>query len=113
MRIKFWKSQTVTKNKALWIANWGKLSNIVENGENKEAEKSITDDLLQLWVANEWDTNNLTKNRRGKIVIDKVMWTALQNCNKTHVKKVLTFHSTAEPNREKSRTGTRSNNGMR
>ena len=29
------------------------------------------------------------------------MWRALQNCNNEHVKKILTYHSKTEPNKEK------------
>ena len=40
MRIKFWKSQTTLKNKALWIANWGKLSQ--QGGRKSNCRGPIT-----------------------------------------------------------------------
>jgi hypothetical protein len=100
-RLRFWKKQIEQKNIAVWIANWGNLDGLERQGTNREEEKLFVEEVLQIWEANDWGTETLTKNRRGGVVLDNVLWEALQKCNKTEVKRVLRYTSRAEKSKEK------------
>ena len=102
-RLRFWRKQTLEKNRAVWVANWGHIEGGKKQGNNKDEEDRMGNDIEKLIEANP-ETGlgeKIKRDKKGKIIIDVELWTTLSGVTKAQIRKVQVPESAAEPDKIK------------